>query len=62
MFNSGEIDYRTLLLHEIFTAPSVAQWIARLTLNQWVRGSSLRWGNIKMDITQAQAIFQHKCE
>ena len=28
-------------------APSVAQWLARLTLNQWVRGSSLRQGNIK---------------
>ena len=25
----------------------MAQWLARLTLNQWVRGSSLRWGNIK---------------
>ena len=41
-------------------APSVALWLGRLTLNLWVRGSSLRRGNIKMDITQA--IFQHQSD
>ena len=37
-------------------APSVAQWVGRLAFSPYVRGLSLCWGNIKMDITQV--IFQ----
>ena len=35
---------------------AVAQCFRRLAFNQWVRGSSLRRGNIEMDITKG--IFQ----
>ena len=31
----------------IYVHQLLAQWLARLTLNQWVRGLNLRRGNIK---------------
>ena len=41
-------------------APSVAQWIARLILKQWVRGSSLRRGDIKYGHYTGH--FQHQSD
>ena len=44
------IDSQSSQLTVVFSltyAYCVAQWLARLTLNQWVRGSNLRRGHIK---------------
>ena len=56
----NEVMYAFLLFNVTHRAPLVAQWLGRLTLNLWVRGSSLLWGNIKMNSTQA--IFQHQSD
>ena len=54
--------FKLYLMKSQLVAPSVAQWLARLTLNQWVRGSSLRQGNIKEIVDITQAIFQHQSD
>ena len=43
------------------TDSSVAQWLAHMTLHQWVRGLSLRRGNIENGHNTGH-FFQHQSD